>query len=111
MKRSIKIDHALLEQVEVRGKASQRTAAAQTEYLIKLGLQIEESREASIQRYERSLAAVLSRDFSSRVRDHLYSMSEFTYVASLKGADYVDRLYLDGTRVTGKLSDNEFVEC
>ena len=38
-------------------------------------------------------------------KEIIFEKSEFTYVSSVKGAGYVDKLHKDGRRITGRLVD------
>ncbi len=54
---------------------------------------------------------VTSGRLNKLVRDVIFERGEFTFDASEKGPGYVDKLYQDGRRITGRLTqDGHFVE-
>jgi hypothetical protein len=43
-----------------------------------------------------------------RARELIFAHGDFTFVSSLRGHEFVDKLFKDGRRVTGRLVDGLF---
>lgn len=57
----------------------------------------------------------LERDFKSGkinkiIDDIVFEKCDYKFIKSLKGQDYVDKLFKDGRRLTGRLVGDEWVE-
>ena len=48
--------------------------------------------------------------FKERVKELLFSKSGFVLVSSHHGPEYIDKLFKDGSRITGHLVNGEFEE-
>ena len=55
-------------------------------------------------------AAALSGDIGKQIKDRLFERSDFFFAESPKGAEFLDKVYRDGRRVTGRTVDNKWIE-
>ena len=117
MKKTIRLDEKLIRLAEIAGAKYNRSVASQLEYWASIGRQVDEDR---IQPSERLKAlGDFNATFLNQVQEcnasgdfekDLFMIHPFLFVKSKMGLGYIDKVYSDGTIVTGRLVNGNFVE-
>lgn len=116
MKRSIKLDESLINTAEKAGNKNKRSIASQIEYWAEIGRAAEMNNSPTKSQLEE--LGKFSADFMNDIKEDVESgkfkkfilNSGYAFEKSLKGIGFVDKVYGDGRRVTGKIVKGEFVE-
>ena len=116
MKRSIRIDDDLVKKAEAKSAQVKRSVASQIEYWAEIGIAAESSSQVSKERLQELgefsssiLNAIKQSVDSGNYRDELLK-SGFAYEKSKMGLGFVDKVFPDQTRITGRVVNGEFVE-
>jgi hypothetical protein len=115
MKRSIRLDEKLLEDAEKEGSGQMRSIASQVEYWASLGrAAVATSKPTTedlnqLSKFNSNFMALIEKDVRSGEFRKELMKTGYAYEKSKMGPGYVDKIYRDGTRVTGKVVAGEFV--
>lgn len=117
MKRSIRLNAKLLKTAESTGAQTKRSIASQIEYWAEIGRTVEASRQntdgsmSELNDFnERFLKAIEQDTQSGRFKKDILATG-YVFEKSKMGPGFVDKVFKSGDRVTGKISNGEFVEA
>lgn len=116
MKRSIRLDSELIKQAETIGSRSKRSIASQVEYWAGLGRALEKSQQPTKEQLSDLLS--FNSTFIEKVGEEVGSgefernvlQGGYAFEKSKMGSGYVDKVFQDGVRLTGRIIDGNFVE-
>ena len=117
MKRSIRLAEQLVSQAETEGTSSHRSIASQIEYWATIGRQVEADNKPSRERLNALekfnttfINHIQSSTSSGEFKETLFKKHPFVFIPSKMGPGYVDKVFADGTQITGRVVKGEFVE-
>ena len=117
MKRSIRLNEKLVEQAENARAKSKRSIASQLEYWAGIGQQVEQSTQPSSERintlkeFNSSFIDLVQKSTSSgEFEKSLFGQHPHVFVKSKMGDGFVDKVFKDGTSITGRVVSGVFVE-
>ena len=115
MKRSIRIDAILLKEAETVGKIEKRSMATQVEYWVQLGKAAEKLNQApkrqiqNLKNFNKRIVTNVGVNIGSAVHRNSIMKSGYAYEKSKLGAGFVDKVYANDERISGKVVNGKFV--
>lgn len=117
MKRSIRLNERLLQDAELEGREKKRSIASQVEYWAGIGQTVERERNQpttedlkKLSEFNSEFLAQVEKGVSSGRFQKELMKTGFGYEKSKLGPGFADKVFPDGTRITGKIVNGEFRE-
>lgn len=116
MKRSIRLDDNLIKRAEAKGGQLKRSIASQIEYWAEIGITAENSNKVSkerlneLSRFSANILDVIKQGVDSGEYRSELMKSGFAFEKSKMGPGFVDKVFPDNSRITGRVVKGEFIE-
>jgi len=116
MKRSIRLDETLIKNAETVGSGVKRSIASQVEYWAELGRAQEKINQPSradlntLKNFNSNFMDQIQRDVKSGNVRKENLKTGYAFEKSKMGPGFVDKVFKDETRITGRVVNGEFVE-
>ena len=116
MKRSIRLDDNLIKRAEAKGGQLKRSIASQIEYWAEIGITAENSTEVpkerlqELSRFSANILDVIKQGVDSGEYRSELMKSGFAYEKSKMGVGFVDKVFPNNARITGRVVNGEFIE-